>query len=151
MDLLLCAERSYWWWVTLSELLWIYTAFHVRLRECPLLGRFLSTVLPVHQFWLGACTGFRTIHYWLRLATSWACQSADVQLWTVKKLSSAEEVFAQVWKGKEFSEQIVGELGQHIQYGQGAQAAGVTTDFRGTIFNVFVCTFGQYIKGLHLE
>lgn len=53
----------------------------MRLRECLLLGGFLSTVLPVHQFWLGACTGFRTMHYWLGFATSWACQSADVQLW----------------------------------------------------------------------
>jgi len=26
----------------------------VKLKEYPLLGGFLSTVLPVHQFWLGA-------------------------------------------------------------------------------------------------
>lgn len=53
----------------------------MRLKEYPLLGRFLSTVLPVHQFWLGAYTGFSTMHYCFRFATSWACQSADVQLW----------------------------------------------------------------------
>lgn len=53
----------------------------VRLSECLLLGRFLSTVLPVHQFCLGFATVLSTIHYWLGFATSWACQSTDVQLW----------------------------------------------------------------------
>ena len=56
-----------------------------------------------------------------------------------------------VWKGKEFAEQLMGDLGQYIQYRQGTQAANMTRDFRGIIFNVFVCTFGQYIKDLDLE
>ena len=43
------------------------------------------------------------------------------------------------------------DLGQYIQYGEGAQAANMTRDFRGIIFNVFVSTFSQYIKDLHLE
>jgi len=60
-------------------------------------------------------------------------------------------VFAVVWKGKEFAEQIMGDLGQYIQYGQRAQASSMTRDFRGVIFNVFLCTSGQYIENLHLE
>lgn len=37
----------------------------VRLKEYPLLGWFLNTVLPAQQFWLGAHTGFSTTHCWL--------------------------------------------------------------------------------------
>lgn len=56
-----------------------------------------------------------------------------------------------VLKGKEFAEQIMGYLRQYIQYRQGAQTANRTKDFRGIVFNGFVCTFGQCFKDLHLE
>lgn len=72
----------------------------------------------MHQFWLGACTGFNTVHYWLGFPKLLMFTSGLV---TGNKLSSGEGGFAVVWKGKVL--QNPRYLTKYVQGGQGVQAA----------------------------